>query len=124
MYATRPSPMIRSSLMQRALFSAALCLAGTAQAQSWTRFIDNGPWVPNELAARHGLALDGTGGVFVKAMNTTSWAGTQFSHLYSLTASGDHAWGWSVEARPWDASVYVSRGYSASQGHRVAWFEV
>jgi hypothetical protein len=112
-------------MIGKCLFAAlAVGAAATAQAQSWERFLNASPVMHSALATPQGLAVDDTGGVFVRSMDSTDYGGTQFSHLYALDAQGNHAYPWGLIGRwGWTDSRFVPRGFHAFRGERVVWSE-
>jgi hypothetical protein len=104
---------------------AALIFAGSLQAQTWKQVLGAEPRVRPALVPEHGLALDGSGRIFLKTLNTRSRVGTDTSNGFSLNADGSFAWKTSQVNRIGDSgNIFVSRGFSAHAGYRVAWFEM
>ncbi|TDR47440.1 hypothetical protein DFR29_10299 [Tahibacter aquaticus] len=112
-------------MVKQCLFTTlAWAMAATAQAQSWSSFINASPVFRSTLAPEHGLALDDAGAVFVQGMDWREVSGTEFSHLYALNDQGGHAYMWGLVGRSgWTDSSFVSRGFHAFRGERVAWYE-
>lgn len=102
---------------------ALVAVTGSVQAQTWSRFISSGPFRTTTLASQ-GLAADGLGGVFVQSLETGELSGTDTSHIYALDGDGNDVYPWSVVVRPGGTdTAFTSRGLSASNGYRAAWFE-